>query len=140
MIIDETDNTDYFLYKFNLSVKAKKRIKFLKEIFSKPVDKKIFSEKNLWEFYYFNNKKNLDDMIDFQIFRSKKIENKLIKIKKFFNLQNQPVFPVKGKQLIKQYNLKEGRELGQILTKIENIWIKNSFKISSKEVDKVVNN
>ena len=57
MIIDETDNTDYFLYKFNLSVKAKKRIKFLKEIFSKPVDKKIFSEKNLWEFYYFNNKK-----------------------------------------------------------------------------------
>ena len=79
-------------------------------------------------------------MIDFQIFRSKKIENKLIKIKKFFNLQNQPVFPVKGKQLIKQYNLKEGRELGQILKKIENIWIKNSFKISSKEIDKVVNN
>ena len=24
MIIDETDNTDYFLYKFNLSVEAKK--------------------------------------------------------------------------------------------------------------------
>ena len=104
------------------------------------MDKKIFSEKNLWEFYYFNNKKNLDDMIDFQIFRSKKIENKLIKIKKFFNSQNQPVFPVKGKQLIKQYNLKEGRELGQILKKIENIWIKNSFKISSKEIEKVVIN
>ena len=60
-------------------------------------------------------------------------------MKKFFGSQHQPIFPVKAKQLMERYNLKEGRELGQILKQIENIWINNSFKISSKEIDKVVN-
>ena len=42
LIIDETDNSNYFLYKFNFSNENKKRINFLKEIFSKPLDKKYF--------------------------------------------------------------------------------------------------
>ena len=46
MIIDETDNAEYFLYKFNISNEEKKRIKFLKDIFSKTPDKRIFEEKN----------------------------------------------------------------------------------------------
>ena len=35
MIIDETDNAEYFLYKFNFSNEEKKRIKFFKNIFQK---------------------------------------------------------------------------------------------------------
>tara|TARA_B100000686_G_C16664251_1_gene902725 strand:- start:67 stop:1341 length:1275 start_codon:yes stop_codon:yes gene_type:complete len=140
MIIDETDNSDYFLYKFKVSNEAKKRIKFIKGIFSKPLEKDAFSQKNLWKIYYFNNKNYLDDIINFQLFRSKKIDSKLLKLKDFFSLQTQPVFPVKARQLIEDYDLKEGKELGQKLKQIENIWIKNSFKISNKEIDKIVNN
>ena len=29
LVIDETDNSDYFLYKFNVSNESKKRIKYL---------------------------------------------------------------------------------------------------------------
>ena len=79
-------------------------------------------------------------MINFQIYRSNKLENKLINMKKFFGSQYQPIFPVKAKQLMERYNLKEGRELGQILKQIENIWINNSFKISDSEVEKIINN
>ena len=140
MIIDETDNSDYFLYKFNIPNEAKKRIKYIKEIFSKPLEKETFSQKNLWKIFYLKNKNYLDDIIEFQIFRSKKLDNKLIKLKKYFSSQTQPEFPIKARHLIEDYNLKEGKELGQKLKQIENIWIKNSFKISNKEIDKIINN
>ena len=52
MIIDGTDNGEYFLYKFNISNKDKKRIRFLSNIFSKPLEKKTFSEENLLKVLY----------------------------------------------------------------------------------------
>jgi len=140
MIIDESDNAEYFLYKFNVSNQAKKRIKFLNNIFSKPLEKSTFSEKNLWKILYENNNDYLDEMINFYLFKSRKIDNKLINLKKFFKSQNKPEFPVKAKQLIENYNLKEGKELGQKLKLIENIWINNNFKISDKEIDRVIKN
>ncbi len=140
MIIDETDNTDYFLYKFNLSNRDKQRINFLKNIFSKSIIPNTFSEMNLWKIFYYNGKKNLDDMINFQIFKSKKIDNKLIKLSEYFNLHNQPVFPIKAKKLMEKYNLKENKHLGEKLKEIESIWVNNSFKISEKEIEKVVKN
>ena len=139
MIIDNSDNAEYFLYKYNFSNEDKKRIKFLSEIFSKPLKKNFFSEKKLWEILYFKNKKHLEDMINFEIFRSKKINNKLVKQKDFFSSQKQPIFPIKAKELMETYNLKEGKELGQIIKNIENVWIENSFKISDKEIKQLVN-
>jgi len=56
MIINETDNSEYFLYKFNISNEDKKRIRLLQNVFSKLVDRKTFSEKNLWKMLYYNNK------------------------------------------------------------------------------------
>ena len=140
MIIDESDNADYFLYKYNLSNDDKNRIIFLKEIFSKSIEKNTFSEKNLWQIMYLNNKARLDDMISFQIFRLKKVDNNLIRLKDFFNSKEKPIFPIKAKDLIVQFNLKEGLELGKILKEIENVWINNSFEISNKEIEKIVNN
>ena len=140
MIIDETDNTDYFLYKFNLSNRDKQRINFLKNIFSKSIIPNTFLEKNLWKIFYYNGKNNLDDIINFQIFKSKKIDNKLIKLGEFFNLHNQPVFPIKAKNIMEKYNLKENKHLGEKLKEMESIWVNNSFKISEKEIEKVVKN
>ena len=140
MIIDETDNTDYFLYKFNLSNQDKQRINFLKNIFSNSITSNTFLEKNLWKIFYYNGKNNLEDMINFQIFKSKKIDNNLIKLGEFFNLQSQPVFPVKAKKLMEKYNLKESKNLGLKLKEMENIWVNNGFKISEKEIEKVIKN
>ena len=139
LIIDDTDNSEYFLYKFNLSNDDKKKIKFLNEIFLKK-NNKIFNEKNLWEIFYYKGKDDLIDMLKFEIFKSKKTNNKLIKLLDFFQVQNKPIFPINGKDLILKYNLKEGRELGEKLKKIENIWIQNGFKISSKDIDRLIKN
>jgi len=135
LIIDETDSTEFFLYKFNVSSEAKKRINFLKEIYDKFNDKNTFSKNNLQRIFYFQGKSYLLDVIDFQLFRSNKKNNKLIALKKHFEKLEKPLFPIKAKIIMEKYNLKEGKELGQKLKYLENLWVENSFNISEKEVE-----
>jgi len=135
LIIDETDNSEFFLYKFNMSNEAKKRINFLKEIYDKSNDKNTFSKNNLQKIFYFQGKSYLLDVIDFQLFRSNKKSNKLIELKKHFEKLEKPMFPIKAKIIMEKYNLKEGKELGQKLKYLENLWLENSFNISEKEVE-----
>ena len=135
LIIDETDNSEFFLYKYNMSNEAKKRINFLKDIFDKSNDKDTFSKNNLQKIFYFQGKSYLLDVIDFQLFRSNKKNNKLIELKKYFEKLEKPNFPIKAKIVMEKYNLKEGKELGQKLKYLENLWVENSFNISEKEVE-----
>ena len=135
LIIDDTDNSEFFLYKYNLSNEAKKRINFLKDIYDKSNDKNTFSKNNLEKIFYFQGKTYLFDVIDFQLFRSNKKNNQLIELKKHFEQLEKPHFPIKAKIIMEKYNLKEGKELGQKLKYLENLWVENSFNISEKEVE-----
>ena len=140
LIIDETDNTDYFLYKYKLSNNDKKRIKFLYQNYPKLSDNNFFSEKNFHKLVYYNDKSLVIDLIDFKICVSKKDITKMIKLKKLIIETNKPIFPIKAKNLIDEYNLKEGRELGTKLKKIEDVWVQNNFKITNQEVNRIINN
>ncbi len=135
MIIDETDNSEFFLYKFNMSNEAKLRINFLKEIYNQSNDKHFFSKKNLQKIFYYHGKNYLLDVLDFQLFRSNQRNNKLIELKKYFENLEKPKFPIKAKIIMEKYNLQEGKELGQKLKSLENLWVENNFNISEKEVE-----
>jgi poly(A) polymerase len=140
MIIDDTDNSEYFIYKYNISNEDKKKIRFLSNIYSKNLDRNIFKEKNFWKILYYNGKDYLIDLIDFQIFKNKKLDKNLLKLKTFFNNQEAPKLEVKAKTLIEKFNFKEGKELGEKLKEIEKFWIENSFKISDHELNKIIKN
>ena len=140
MIIDDSDNSEYFIYKYNISNEDKKRIRFLSNIYSKSFDKEIFKKKNIWKIFYYNGKNYLNDLINFKIFQSKKIDNNLIKLKEFFSNKEAPKFEFKAKTLIDKFNYKEGKDLGNKLKEIEKFWIENSFKISDQELNKIVKN
>ncbi len=140
MIIDGTDNVDYFIYKFNLSKKDQKRLLFLNNFFSKKITSSSFSEKNLNKILYFNGREALIDIIYFKIFKSNKVESKLIKLIKIFKEKDIPVLPLKADILMEKYQIPEGKELGIKLKAIEEIWTNNNFKISEKEVQKIVSN
>jgi len=135
LIVDETDNSDFFLYKFNVSNETKKRIIFFKNIYSNPIKDDIFSKKNLKKILYYYGNSYLIDLIDYQLFKSRKDLKKLIKLKKYFENLEVPKFPIETKILMQKYNLKEGKELGKKLKYLENLWVDNNFKISDKEVD-----
>ena len=51
-----------------------------------------------------------------------------------------PIMPFKANTLMEKYLVPVGRELGQKLKAIEEVWISNNFKISDKEVQKIASN
>ena len=137
MIINNSDNSEYFIYKYNISNEDKKRIRFLSKFYSKSEDREILKENYLWKILYHNGKDYLNELINFKILQSKKIDKNLLKLKEFFSNKEVPKFEIKAKNLIEKYNFKEGKELGMKLKEIEEFWIENSFKISDKELDKI---
>jgi len=140
MIVDGTDNDEYFIYKYNISNNDKKRIRFLSNSFYKNLKKDTFTEKNLWKIFYLEGKNHLNDLINFKLLENKKSDKKLIKLKEFFQTKEIPKFEIKANTLIEKYNYKEGKELGNKLSEIEEFWIENSFKISDKDLEKIVKN
>jgi tRNA nucleotidyltransferase/poly(A) polymerase len=140
MIIDGTDNVDYFIYKFNISKKDQKRLLFLNNFNSQKINGKNFSEKNLNKIFYFSGREALMDIIYFKIFKSNKVNDKLIELINSFQNKKIPIMPLKADTLMKKYNILEGRELGDKLRAIEEVWINNNFQISEKEVQKTLKN
>jgi len=139
IILDGSDNVDYFIYKFNISKKDQKRLLFLNRFFSKKTNGETFSYINLNKILYFEGRESLLDLLNFQIFRSKKIEQKLIESINIFKDREPPIMPLKASTLIEKYNIPEGKDLGLKLKKIETKWADNNFAISEKDVLKLIN-
>jgi poly(A) polymerase len=89
---------------------------------------------------YFNGREALIDIIYFKVFKSSKIDIRLIKLIEIFKKKEIPIMPIKANILIEKYHIPEGRELGKKLKAIEEVWVNNNFQISDKEIQKVVSN
>ena len=140
MVIDETDNTEYFLYKFNISKKDQKRLKMINSFYNEGMDIKKFTEKNLNKYLYYNGNEAVIDIINFKIFTSKKVEKKLINLLESYKDKIIPILPITAKTLMTDFNIPEGKTLGNKFKSIEEIWVNNGFKISEKQVQKVIKN
>ena len=139
MIIDGTDNADYFLYKFNISKKDQKRIKIIDNFYKEKISSKSFSEKNLNKIFYYKGIQSLIDILSFRIFVSRKIDKKLVKFIEQFQSKDLPSMPINAKFLIEKYQIPEGKDLGTKLKNIEEEWVNNNFKLSQNQIDKIVN-
>ena len=138
LIIDGTDNLDYFFYKFKISKKDQKRLKVIDLFYRERVNIKNFTEKKLNKFFYFNGKQAVIDIINFKLFNSNKNEKKLIKLIHIFKNKVIPSIPIGADILMSKFNIPEGKILGNKLKIIEETWVQNGFKISQKQVQKIV--
>ena len=139
LVIDETDNSDYFVYKYNLPNELKDKINFLKNNSLNKDSTKIFNKKDLQKIFYYEGKSSTMDLIDFNLLYFKQ-SKKLSELKTYFEKLDKPEFPIKAQLLINDYGLKEGRELGQKLKNLEIKWIENNFNLSKKDMEKVLSN
>ena len=139
LVIDETDNSDYFVYKYNLPNELKDKINFLRNNSLNKDSAKIFNKKDLQKIFYYEGKSSTMDLIDFNLLYFKQ-SKKLSELKTYFEKLDKPEFPIKAQLLINDYGLKEGRELGQKLKNLEMKWIENNFNLSKKDMEKVLSN
>ena len=140
MIIDETDNSDYFIYKYNLSKKHQKRIKDIDNFYKEKINSKTFTKNNINKIFYFYGKEATLDILNYRVIKLKKIDNSLLELIKYYENNIVPTMPVSADLLMKKYEIPEGKQLGEKLRIIEKEWVKNNFKISDQEVDNIVNN
>ncbi len=138
LLIDRSEDCDYFIYKYNLSNKEKNKINLLNSVFSEEYSKDFFNKESLLKILFKKGKENLIDILDFKILITKKNKNNLIDLKKYFLAFEVPNMPIKAKDLIEKFDLKEGKLLGSILKEIEDQWLDNNFKISNNQIEDIV--
>ena len=138
LIVDGSDNTDYFLYKFNISKKDQKRLKSIDFFYKENVSIKNFNEKNFNKIFYYNGKQSVIDIINYKLFTSSKVEKKLLKLIEIYKDKVTPTLPIDANILMTKYNIAEGKMLGSKLKLIEETWVQNSFQISEKQIQKII--
>ena len=140
MIIDEGDNADYFLYRFNISKKDKKRIKIIDNFFKEKINLKSFSENKMNEVFYYNGKEAVIDVLSFKLIKSKKFDKNLTEMIELFRNKKIPIMPIGADILMSKYKIPEGKQLGTKLKMIETEWVKNNFQLSDQQVDSIIKN
>ena len=139
ILIDGSDNSEFFLYKYKLSNKIKKRILFIQENFRKKNLKDLLDEKKILKMAYSNNVQPIIDLLIFSIFTKDSVNIKLVE-KKINFLENikMPIFPIEANYLKTYYGFTEGVELGIVLKKLKEYWIDNNFEIDKKNIKKIL--
>ena len=140
MIIDDSDNTDYFFYKFNISKKDQKRIKIINDFYQEKISSKTFLENRMNRIFYYDGKQAVCDILNYYIIKSKKIEKNLMDLIHLYKNKSIPKMPIGADTLMTKFNIPEGKQLGTKLKTIEEEWVKNNFKISDKQITYIVNN
>ena len=140
MIIGKNDNTDYFLYKYNISKKDQKRIKNIDNFYKEKINSKTFTESNMNKIFYYDGKEATLDILNYRMIKSNKVDNSLKELIKHYKNINVPIMPITADLLMKKYKIPEGKQLGEKLRKIEEEWVENNFQISDQQAENIINN
>ena len=139
LIVDETDNFDFFLYKFNISNNDKKRISLIQDGIKKYSIDFLLLKKNLIKICYFENKNFVKDLLLFSIFNFPKKISKIEKLLDYVENVVIPKFPITATFLKEKYKFSESKKLGDALKKLEKKWVDNDFKIDKNNIKYYLN-
>ncbi len=140
MIVDESDNVEYFLYKYNLSKKDQKRIRFIHKFFQKKLQNKTFTENKMNNIFYYEGKDSVIDILKFKLIKSKKNDKNIKDLINLFDKKIKPIMPINADLLMRKYNIPKGKMLGDKLKMIEEEWVNNNFEISETKLKDIIDN
>jgi len=139
LLIDDTNNHEYFSHKYNVSNDLKDTLNLLEKNFTIIKEKKFFFKKDLKKNIYFFGKKHMEllNILSFSVETKMTIDEYLRNLSNI-NKSNVPYFSYDG-NFLKKNGLKEGAIIGETLKIIESEWIKNNFDLSNKRVLEIIN-
>ena len=138
LITDDSDNYEYFGYKYNISNNSKDILKKFNACYKILKKDKRFFKQNLYKNIYIYGKENMSFLLALNF-----TENSKILLSEFLNInkkiKNYKILklPFDGNYLIEN-GLDQGVLVGLVLKKIEEEWIENNFKISEDRVKEIV--
>ena len=130
--MDNTDNHEFFCYKYKVSNQIKNRLKNISTNFSNFKNKKFYSEQNLKKLIYFNDKNFVNDVLLFSKCLNNTAKNLDINnLLGFVKSCKIPKFPITGDYL-KSKGYMSGQKLGTKLKSLEEKWVENNFVLDKK--------
>ncbi len=139
LILDESNDYEYFCHKYKTSNKLKNTFKNISANFESIKNKKFYSKENIKKLIYFNGKNKAKDLLLFSIFVNNKVQIDTIEsLLDYVNVCPIPKFPISGDYL-KQQGYETGQALGKKLKSLEEKWINNNFVIDKKTIEKSFN-
>jgi len=139
LVVDGTDNYEFFCYKYKLPTKIKDTFKKISRNYKFFISNKFYSENNIKKLIYFNNKSDVNDILLFSRCINTKLENhNFSKILDYIKNCKVPKFPLSGDDL-KKHGYESGELLGKKLKSLEQKWVDNNFEMDENLVKKSLN-
>jgi len=138
LLIDQSENHNYFVHKYKTSNFLKEYLNFLHKYFYEAKKNRNFFLKDLKKNVFFHNKEKMISLTKFYYAVIKPNNLKKIDdlIKEITNLRV-PEFPLNGEYLINK-GFKSGRKIGEILKKVEKVWIENDFNLKEEDLNNLI--
>ena len=138
LLIDEKNNHEYFTHKYNVSNNIKENLHMFAKNLTLIRENKDFFKKELEKYIYLNDKNHLTNLniLNFVINEKLKFKDFSETLKKILKSKKHKL-PVDGKYLMDN-GMKQGSQMGKVLKKIEEEWIKNDFQISEDKMKEII--
>ncbi len=138
LLIDDTNNHEYFAHKYKISNNLKEFINLLVTNYKILKANKKFFKEDLKKNVYFFGKKHLKELnlIHLALSKNSKMSDYLRTLKEI-NKVTIPKFSLDGNYL-KNKGLNEGILIGKTLKLLEEEWINDGFKISNDKIEKII--
>ncbi len=138
LLIDHSDNHNYFAHKYKTSNFLKEYLNFLHKYFYEAKKNRNFFSKDLKKNVFFHNKEKIISLAKFYYSlikpkNLKKIDDLINEIKTL----RVPEFPLTGEYLINK-GFKSGRKIGEILKRVEKVWIENDFNLKKEDLNNLI--
>ena len=138
LLIDQSENHNYFVHKYKTSNFLKEYLNFLHKYFYEAKKNRNFFLKDLKKNVFFHNKEKMISLTKFYyaVIKPKNLKKIDDLIKEIKSLRV-PEFPLTGEYLIKK-GFKSGRKIGEILKKVEKVWIENDFNLKKEDLNNLI--
>jgi len=137
LVIDQSDDYEYFCHKYKTSNSIENRFKNISRNFENLKNKEFFSKENIKKLIYLSSKDDVRNLLLFSRCVNDKI--KALNIEKLLNYVNSceiPKFPISGDYL-KKHGYETGQELGKKLKSLEEKWVANNFVLDEEVLKKI---
>ena len=139
LLIDETDNYEYFCHKYKTSNKLKNELGILANNYMTFKADNNFLKRDIKKNTYLIGKNNIKRLVNFIYcsnfkFSEKLREEKIVEIDRI----RIPPFPFNG-QLLKDEGVIDGKKIGFALKELEDEWVKNNFKLDQEQITNIIN-
>ena len=138
LLIDQSENHNYFVHKYKTSNFLKEYLNFLHKYFYEAKKNRNFFLKDLKKNVFFHNKEKMISLTKFYyaVIKPKNLKKIDYLIKEIKSLRV-PEFPLTGEHLINK-GFKSGRKIGEILKKVEKVWIENDFDLKKEDLNNLI--